>query len=89
MPTNQIRRGAVGMLPAHAANAHAHSKKQIVTGFEPAEIDALIGDLIDPEEDPADIRPDIGKRLISRKGDLWLLGHASPADSYQRSVHET
>jgi hypothetical protein len=29
MPTRQIRQAAVGMLRAHRANAHAHSKKQI------------------------------------------------------------
>jgi DNA modification methylase len=29
MPTSQIRQAAVGMLRAHPANAHAHSKKQI------------------------------------------------------------
>ena len=33
-----------------------------------------MGDLLDPEEDPADELPDIGKRPISRKGDLWLFG---------------
>jgi ParB-like chromosome segregation protein Spo0J len=43
-----------------------------LTGFEPAE-DALIGDLIDPEVDPAQELRDIDKRPISRKGDLWLL----------------
>jgi DNA modification methylase len=169
MPTSQIRQAALGTLRAHPANAHVHSKKQIVqigrsirqfgftvpiiidennvilaghgrwlaakhlglqrvpvvvlsglsdaerraylladnklvekagwdrsalalelkelaplladagldihlTGFEPAEIDALMDDLIDPEEDPADELPEIGKRPISRKGDLWLLG---------------
>ena len=44
-----------------------------LTGFEPAEIDALMGDLIDPEQDPADEQPDIGAVPTSRKGDLWLL----------------
>ena len=29
MPSSQIRQAAVGMLRAHPANAHAHSKKQI------------------------------------------------------------
>src|SRR5215216_2556664 len=29
MPTSQIRQAVVGMLRAHPANAHAHSKKQI------------------------------------------------------------
>ena len=33
-----------------------------------------MGDLLDPEEDPADELPDIDKRPISRKGDLWLFG---------------
>jgi DNA modification methylase len=45
-----------------------------ITGFEPAEIDALMGDLIDPEQDAGDELPDLGKWPISRTGDLWLLG---------------
>jgi DNA methylase/ParB-like nuclease domain len=47
-----------------------------ITGFEPAEIDGLIGDLIDPEQDPADEGPAIGTVPVSRIGDLWrLAGH--------------
>ena len=46
-----------------------------ITGFEPAEIDSLLGDLVDPEQDPgrrgACPRED---RAISRIGDLWELG---------------
>ena len=45
-----------------------------LTGFGPAEIDALMGDLIDPEQDPADELPVIGGTPISRRGDLWQLG---------------
>ncbi len=44
-----------------------------LTGFEPAEIDSLMGDLVDPEQDPADEVPDIGTSPTSRRGDLWLL----------------
>jgi DNA modification methylase len=44
-----------------------------ITGFEPAEIDALMGDLIDPEQDPADELPEIAKEPVSLRGDLWLL----------------
>ncbi len=44
------------------------------TGFEPAEIDALMGDLIDPEQDPADELTAIDGTPISRRGDLWRLG---------------
>jgi hypothetical protein len=47
-----------------------------ITGFEPAEIDGLIGNLIDPEHDPAEELPAIGSTPVSRMGDLWLLsGH--------------
>lgn len=47
-----------------------------ITGFEPAEIDALNADLADPERDPAD---DVDLRALkgpptNRRGDLWLLG---------------
>ena len=44
-----------------------------ITGFEPAEIDALMGDLVDPEQDPSDDIPEIGSNPISRRGDMWLL----------------
>src|SRR5947199_4410781 len=45
-----------------------------ITGFEPAEIDALMGDLVDPEQDPVDDLPEIAKKPVSRIGDLWVLG---------------
>jgi DNA modification methylase len=45
-----------------------------ITGFEAAEIDSLMGDLIDPEQDPADAIPEIEQIPISRTADLWLLG---------------
>jgi DNA modification methylase len=45
-----------------------------ITGFEAAEIDSLMGDLVDPELDPADTLPEIAQIPISRTADLWLLG---------------
>jgi ParB-like chromosome segregation protein Spo0J len=45
-----------------------------LTGFEPAEIDALIGDLVDPEQDPADELPEIAREAVSHIGDLWQMG---------------
>ncbi|MGZ9111345.1 MAG: site-specific DNA-methyltransferase [Rhodoplanes sp.] len=45
-----------------------------ITGFEPAEVDSLLGDLADPEQDPADEVPALEKEAISRIGDLWELG---------------
>jgi DNA modification methylase len=45
-----------------------------VTGFEPAEIDALMGDLIDSEQDPVDELPVLAAKVVSRRGDFWLLG---------------
>jgi len=45
-----------------------------ITGFEPAEIDALMGDLIDRETDPLDELPEIAKEAVSRRGDLWVFG---------------
>jgi ParB-like chromosome segregation protein Spo0J len=45
-----------------------------ITGFEAPELDALMGDLVDPEQDPADELPEIAKTPVSRRGDLWLLG---------------
>jgi DNA modification methylase len=46
-----------------------------ITGFEPAEIDMLMGDLIDPEHDAADnTSPVVEDQQITRRSDLWLLG---------------
>ena len=45
-----------------------------ITGFEPAEIDSLLGDLVDPELDPADDVLPPKKTAISKIGDLWELG---------------
>ena len=46
-----------------------------ITGFAPAEIDTLMGDLVDREDDPADEIPAIAKQPVSRIGDFWLLGN--------------
>jgi len=45
-----------------------------ITGFEPAEIDSLLGDLSDPDLDPADAVPSPEQHAISTVGDLWELG---------------
>lgn len=44
-----------------------------LTGFSPAEVDAMLGDLVDPEQDPSDDIPEIAQQAISRPGDVWLL----------------
>ena len=44
-----------------------------LTGFEPAEIDGLLGDLVDPECDPADEVPFPQQQAVSALGDLWQL----------------
>jgi DNA modification methylase len=44
-----------------------------ITGFEAPEVDALLGDLVDPEHDPADELPPSAEVPVSRKGDLWQL----------------
>jgi DNA modification methylase len=45
-----------------------------ITGFEPAEIDSLMGDLVDQERDAADEVPKIVTEPVSRAGELWQLG---------------
>ena len=45
-----------------------------ITGFEPAEIDGLLGDLVDPELDPADHAPPAPRTPVTQIGDLWELG---------------
>jgi DNA modification methylase len=46
-----------------------------LTGYDPAEQDALAADLTDPERDPDDDVPTVAAKAISRPGDLWLLGN--------------
>ena len=47
-----------------------------ITGFDPSEIDGLLGDLGDREADPADEIPQLSRDPVSRLGDSWLLdGH--------------
>lgn len=45
-----------------------------LTGFEPAEIDSLMGDLVDTETDLADEPISLSAEPVSQPGDLWLLG---------------
>jgi DNA modification methylase len=46
-----------------------------LTGFETPEIDRLMGDLTDPEHDPAEDFPQAqaGQEAVSQRGDLWSL----------------
>ena len=48
-----------------------------ITGFETAEIDTLIGGLDQGAEGDADDIDDLSdsKQVVSRPGDLWMLGH--------------
>src|SRR5690606_30691990 len=46
-----------------------------ITGFEPAEIDSLMVDLVDSEQDPADQLPQLEQAAVSHIGDLWRLGN--------------
>jgi DNA modification methylase len=45
-----------------------------ITGFEAAEIDSILGDLVDPEVEASDIPPALEKVSLTRPGDLWQLG---------------
>jgi ParB-like chromosome segregation protein Spo0J len=45
-----------------------------ITGFNPAEIDLLLGDIVDNEGDPADTPPPSAHEAVSQRGDLWRLG---------------
>jgi DNA modification methylase len=46
-----------------------------LTGFEPAEFDALMGDLVDPEQEPVEaLPPPVDGDPVSRRGDLWACG---------------
>jgi len=45
-----------------------------LTGFEPAEIDALFADHGDPKPDPADTLPPLDANAVTRPGDLWICG---------------
>jgi DNA modification methylase len=45
-----------------------------ITGFEPAEIDALMADFGGSERDPAEEIPTIQAIAVSRNDDVWVLG---------------
>jgi DNA modification methylase len=45
-----------------------------ITGFEAAEIDSILGDLVDPEVQASDIPPALEKVSISQPEDIWNLG---------------
>lgn len=45
-----------------------------LTGFAPAEIESLLGDLVDPEQEPVDCLAPDGEHPITRRGDLWQPG---------------
>jgi DNA modification methylase len=45
-----------------------------ITGFEVAEIDAILADEAGPEEEDGFLEPISGETPISEPGDLWLLG---------------
>jgi DNA modification methylase len=45
-----------------------------ITGFSTAEADILLGDLVDPEHEPADDIPALEQAAVSRRGDVWTLG---------------
>ena len=45
-----------------------------LTGFEPAEVDALFADLVDQPGDLDETLPELSEDAVSRPGDLWVLG---------------
>ena len=45
-----------------------------LTGFEPARVDTLMSDHIDPERDPIDELPQFAGEPVSQRGNLWLMG---------------
>src|SRR5262249_5888615 len=55
------------LLPVHDWNLS-------LTGFEPAEIDALFADVQDSGRDPADTLPALVDHVVTRTGDQWCLG---------------
>ena len=44
------------------------------TGFDAAEIDGLMSELVDNESEPDDAPLEIGAQPVSRCGDFWILG---------------
>lgn len=44
-----------------------------LTGFDAAEIDALLADLTDPEREPDDDVPAITAKAVTKPGDIWHL----------------
>jgi ParB-like chromosome segregation protein Spo0J len=56
-----------------------------ITGFEPAEIDALFADQ-DSKSEPEDDLPDFERGLVTRRGDVWILGNQRLLCGDARSV---
>jgi DNA modification methylase len=61
-----------------------------LTGFDPAEIDALLVDFVDPEHQPDDEVPAISTTAVSKPGDLWFLGqrHRLLCDDARRANYD-
>lgn len=62
-----------------------------ITGFEPAEIDILLGDRIDPEAEVPEESVKTENTAVARPGDLWRLGshlllcaNATHASAYEK-----
>jgi DNA modification methylase len=45
-----------------------------LTGFDPAEVDALFADLVDQPGDLDETLPELSEDAVSKPGDLWVLG---------------
>ncbi|WP_319797358.1 DNA methyltransferase [Nitrobacter sp.] len=45
-----------------------------LTGFETAEIDLLLADMIQPKQVPEDDVPPLPRNPVTQRGDLWLFG---------------
>ncbi|MGE9010455.1 site-specific DNA-methyltransferase [Leptospira interrogans] len=66
-----------------------------LTGFEVPEIDILMGELVDPDEDPVDDAVAAEDFAISTKGDVWrcgahriVCGDATNFGDFERLMHD-
>lgn len=44
-----------------------------LTGFNAAEFDALAARILDQSDEPEDVVPPLGKRAVTRPGDIWIF----------------
>ena len=77
------------MLSVELADLQAADFDVSLLGFDDAELNKLLGDVVDVKDDDFDIEGELAKPAVTKPGDLWLLGQhrvvcgdSTQADTY-------